>query len=64
MPAQKGERNAAAKLTEDEVRAIRRDPRPGKVVASDYDVSVAHVWRIRNRIKWGHLDAEPSGKAG
>ena len=63
MPAQKGERNAAAKLTEDEVRAIRRDPRINKLVAADYDVSIAQVWRIRNRIKWGHLDAEPSRKA-
>lgn len=57
MPA-RGEANAAAKLTEDEVRAIRRDTRPGKIVAADYDISIAHVWRIRNRIKWAHLTEE------
>ena len=58
MAARKGEENAAAKLTVEEVRAIRADPRPKREVARQYDISEAHVWRIRNRIKWGHLDEE------
>ena len=58
MAARKGEENPAAKLTVEEVRAIRADPRPMKEVAKQYDISDAHVWRIRNRIKWSRLDEE------
>jgi hypothetical protein len=58
MAAAKGEKNTSAKLTEAQARAIRKDPRLGKQVADDYGISVAHVWRIRNRVKWRHLDEE------
>lgn len=51
----KGEDNAAAKLTAADVRAIRRDTGSLKVMALKYGISEAHVWRIRNRIKWRHL---------
>lgn len=58
MPAMRGEGNPSAKLTEDEARAIRRDTRKDKLVAYDYGISQAHVWRIRNGIKWKHLQEE------
>ena len=55
MAAAKGERNGSAKLTEAQAVAIRGDRRPLKVVASEYGISGAHVWRIRRGIKWRHL---------
>lgn len=54
----KGEDNAAAKLTEEQVRAIRRDTRSNKAVAYEYGVTPVHIWRIRNRIKWAHVPEE------
>ena len=54
----KGEENPAAKLSEEEVYAIRRDARKHKLVAYDYGISQAHVWRIRNRVKWQSLPEE------
>lgn len=59
----KGEENPAAKLTEEEVRAIRRDTRRAKQVAHDYGISLGHVWRIRNGVKWKHLKEENENDA-
>lgn len=56
MPWAKGEANKQAKLTEEQVLAIRRDTRTLKEVAYEYSVSPAQVWRIRNRIKWAYLE--------
>lgn len=58
MAGKSGEQNSQAKLTEDEVLAIRKDTRPLKEVAYDYGVTPAHVWRIRKRKKWTYLDDE------
>lgn len=58
MSAGKGESNSQAKLTVEQVRAIRRDTRPLKVMALKYGISEAHVWRIRNRIRWKELPDE------
>lgn len=63
MPARKGEENPAAKLTEEDVYAIRRDTRKDKLVAYDYGISQAHVWRIRSRLKWKHLKTEEQNDA-
>ena len=60
MPWAKGEKNAGAKLTEDDVRAIRRDTRTTKEVAYDYGITIAQVWRIRNRRQWVHVQDEPA----
>jgi len=57
MPA-KGEENVAARLTEDEVYAIRRDTRRYKQIAYEYGIAVSHVSNIRNRRKWAHLPEE------
>lgn len=60
MPWAKGEANRQAKLTEKEVLAIRRDTRMLTEVAYAYRVSPAHVWRIRNRLKWAYLEEKPN----
>lgn len=63
MSARKGEQNPAAKLTDEEVCAIRRDARPFKQIAYDYNISVVQAWRIRKRIKWKHLPEEKTDDA-
>jgi hypothetical protein len=63
MSTRSGEENPAAKLTEEEVYAIRRDVRKDKLVAYDYGISQAHVWRIRNRVKWKYLKEENENDA-
>lgn len=50
-----GERNGFARLTEAQVRKVRADPRLLREVAADYGVSIATVWRVRNRLSWGSL---------
>lgn len=57
MPA-KGEENVAARLTEAEVYAIRRDTRRYKQIAYEYGIAVSHVSNIRNRRKWAYLPEE------
>jgi hypothetical protein len=63
MPWNKGEANSQAKLTEDQVRAIRRDTRACKVVGSDYGLSQAQVSRIRRRLHWKEVPDEPVGNS-
>jgi hypothetical protein len=58
MPWAKGEANISAKLTAAQVRAVRQDTRIGKLVAADYGIAASQVWRIRNCMKWRHLDEE------
>lgn len=45
----------ATKLTEDQVRAIRLDPRIGPEIARDYRISAPLVWYIKQRKSWKHL---------
>lgn len=54
----RGEDKPHAKLTEDAVRAIRRDPRGSKLVGAEYGVSGQTILAIRRRTKWAHVDAE------
>jgi hypothetical protein len=58
MPARKGEENPSAKITEEDVYAIRRDTRGEKQIAFDYGLSQGQVNRIRRRVKWSHLPEE------
>lgn len=48
-----------AKLTDDDVRAIRIDERTGAQIAAAFKISETHVSQIRNRTRKGHVaDAE------
>jgi uncharacterized protein YerC len=52
-----GEVNVKAKLTEDQVRAILKDPRKVSVIAREYGVTRANIHDIRRRDTWKHIDA-------
>jgi hypothetical protein len=43
------------KLTPDQVRAIRKDPRTHGVIASDYDLQRLSVWKIKHRLTWRQI---------
>ena len=51
----RGEKVPSAKLTADQVRAIRADPRSSGAVAPDYGIQPRQVRRIRSGERWGHL---------
>lgn len=51
----KGESNWNARLTEEKVREIRRDPRIGRKIAADYGVSDVMIGKIKRRVKWAHV---------
>jgi hypothetical protein len=52
---QRGEANLIAKLTEDQVRAIRSDPRKYDDISADYDICISHISCIKNRVVWTHI---------
>jgi len=52
----RGEEVASAKLTADDVRAIRRDQRMRAAVAADYGISKAAVSSIWARRTWKHIE--------
>ncbi len=51
----KGEHHGRAKLTKNQVLAIREDSRPQHVVAIKYGVRQGHISRIKNRTRWSHI---------
>jgi hypothetical protein len=51
-----GERNAHARLVEQDVRQIRRDRRSGAALATHYQVSPSTISRVRRRAGWRHVD--------
>ncbi|WP_170292781.1 HNH endonuclease [Metabacillus idriensis] len=51
----KGSKNGRAKLTEDQVREIRKDFRTLKDIAKDYGVSNAMIGEIKNLKNWKHI---------
>lgn len=51
----KGEKNASAKLTEEQVLAIRADTRFARIVAAEYGVSKPNIEQIRRGERWTHL---------
>ena len=50
-----GERNANARLSENDVRRIRLDDRPNAVVASEFGVMAEQIRRIRKKERWRHV---------
>lgn len=51
-----GERHPCHRLTEDDVREIRRLPGPDLAIAARYGMSQEHISRIRRRQKWKHVE--------
>lgn len=51
----RGARNGRAKLTDDQVREIRSDPRFQKEIAVDYGVNQTLVSMIKRRVAWSHI---------
>lgn len=51
----RGEKNGVAKLTEDQVRAIRADKRRQFDIAADYGIDQTTVSTIKTRRHWGHV---------
>jgi len=52
----RGEKNAQARLTADQVRAIRADPRPEPAIAETYGVSRGAISHIKLRQTWARLE--------
>lgn len=55
--AQTGAKMHMTKLTEEDVREIRKSSEPGVTLARRYGVGTAQVSRIRNKRNWAWLDA-------
>lgn len=51
----KGEKHHLAKLTADQVRAIRNLPQSNVAIAKQFGVSRLAVWEIRTRRTWSHI---------
>lgn len=51
----RGERCAAAKLTEAQVRAIRADTRLQREIAAEYGVKENTISRIKSGKRWAHI---------
>jgi len=51
-----GERQGASKLTENQVRAIRKDPRTQQEIADEYGIDRTNVSQIKLRKSWKHVD--------
>lgn len=52
---QRGEANNLARLTDEQVRAIRTDRRTYQSIADDYDIVISHVCNIKHGVAWPHL---------
>lgn len=52
----KGEAHGRALITEDQVRAIRNDPRTAKAIAEDYPLGHQAVSAIKSRRTWAHVE--------
>jgi len=53
--APKGEDHGCAKLTAQQVLAIRADERLNYMIADEYGVSFSQVGRIKRGVSWGHI---------
>lgn len=51
----KGSKSGKAKLTEKKVASIRKDTRPQKEIAKDYDIAQSVISRIKTRKIWKHV---------
>jgi hypothetical protein len=54
--AVRGEQSGMAKLTDDQVRAIRSDRRPSRHIAKDYGVGKSTINCVRSGAAWGHVE--------
>jgi hypothetical protein len=50
-----GERVASAKLTTEQARAIRRDPRLHRLIAVEYGIDPSTVSHIKSGRRWSHV---------
>lgn len=50
---QRGEMQGGAKLTRQQIDAIRADPRRQRTIAADYGITQAHVSSIKTGRRWG-----------
>ena len=55
MAGRRGEESGMAKLTEEQVLAIRKDTRSGCQIATDYGITNVTVGHIKRRRTWRHL---------
>jgi HNH endonuclease len=53
--APKGTLNGRAKLTENDVKAIRVDPRPRAQIAAEYGVKMTAIESVIGRRSWKHI---------
>lgn len=53
--APRGEAHGSAKLTAEQVLAIRADDRLNYRIADEYGVSFSQVGRIKRKLAWGHI---------
>ena len=53
--SQSGENCGRSKLTEADVRAIRLDNRPRKIIAQQYSIHYQHVSNIKAKRSWAHI---------
>lgn len=53
--ALRGSRVKHSKLTEEQVAAMRRDPRTSREIANEYGMSYTHIIDIRKRRMWKHV---------
>ncbi len=57
--ATRGEQHYSAKLTVDDIRAIRKGRENGEelqVLADAYQVSKQSIWRVVHRVTWKHIE--------
>jgi len=54
-PTKRGENNPTARLTEEDVRWIRRDPRSARSLARELKMHHSTINEIRNGNLWKHV---------
>lgn len=52
---QRGTKHALAKLSPEQVRAIRSDPRSSRLVALDHGISAGNVRSVRTGVTWRNI---------
>lgn len=63
MPDQRGSHNPQARLTEEQVMAILRSTATNQQLAAEYGMDYRHIWAIRARKVWRHVDPTPPAVA-
>ncbi len=56
----RGERNGRAKLTVNDVLAIRIDSRPRRIIAAHYGIALSTLRDIRSGRLWRHVSKDPA----